>query len=380
MSAIDADFVKRFNAFEQKMSKVLDVMENAPRIANSGFYTHDGGSADPNIKNIGDFVMALHRRDFDRLKSVYKAQSEGSGPAGAWLIPNETLIGLDMPLTLTSGIGNLVRRVQVSAPAGESVIRDYSRVPTAAAGNTASAQGIESQKRSENSSYGEETVYFEMLQYRVTDYASGKMIASRELMEDAPAINSYLREGVQEDVANREEYGILRGNGVGQPLGVLNWPGTIEVEEDNDNTFAAADMDEMVSRLLRGNGSRIAWVYHNSIYTKIAALERGTGGAVLHNIKDALPNFLSGYPQFMSQHLPQIGTTGYNVLGDWSRYILFERGGLYINFSDQRYIDDGKVAWFFGKRQDGKPAMTSAVTLADGTFTLSPFVKIKNKT
>ncbi len=378
---VDADFMKRFNAMETRMNKLMDVVENSPRLARNGYYTSDGGSADPNIKSIGDMLLAIKRQDVERLDKIYnvKAQTESSGPAGGYVVPTSTLTGLDTQLKLTSGVANLVRRIPVATPSGQSPIRDYSRAPgTNNAGDTASAQGIQSQKRAEGGSYGEETIYFEMLQWNVSDFASGKLIASRELMEDAPAIEAMLREAIQEEVANREEYAILRGNGVAQPLGVLNWAGTIEVNEDTDNNFGVADMDEMVSRLLVSDSSRVAWVYHPSIYTEVAALERGTGGAVLHNIKDALPNFLSGRPQFMSQHLPLIGTDGYIILGDWSRYLLFERGGLYINFSEHRYIDEGKMGWFFGKRIDGKPAMTSAVTLQDGTFTLSPFVRIGN--
>lgn len=377
---MDAEFMKRFNAMETRMGKLMDVVENSPRLARNGYYTSDGGAADPNIKSVGDLLMAVKRNDAKRLETIYnvKAQTESSGAAGGWLVPQQTLTNLDMPLELKSGIGNLVRRIPVSSPAGEAPIRDYSRVPTASAGNSASAQGIESQKRAEGGSYGAESIYFEMLQWRVTDFASGTLKASREIMEDAPMIESMLREAIQEDVANKEEYGILRGNGVGQPLGVLNWAGTATVTEATDNTFAVADMDNMVAKLLRGNGSRVAWVYHNYVYSQIAKLERGTGGAVMHNIKDALPTFLSGYPQFMSQHLPALGTSGYNILGDWSKYFLFELGGLYVNFSEHRYADEGNVAWFFGKRIDGKPAMTSALTLADGTSTLSPFVKILN--
>jgi HK97 family phage major capsid protein len=378
VSAIDAEFMKRFNEQSEQLKKLMDVVENSPRLARHGYYTSDGGAADPNIKSVGDLLMAVKRQDIKRLETIYqvKAQTEGSGVAGGYLVPQQVLNGLDMPLDMTSGISNLVTRIPVTSPAGEAPIRDFSRTPTASAGNSASAQGIESQKRAEGGSYGAETIYFEMLNWKVSDFASGVLKASREIMEDAPMLETMLRAAIQEDVANREEYGILRGNGVAQPLGVLNWAGRVQVNEAGADNFGVADMDNMVSRLLRRGGGRFAWVYHPFVYTEVAALERGTGGAVLHNIKDALPQFLSGLPQFMSQHLPAIGTDGYIVLGDWSQYFLFERGGLYINFSEHRYADEGNVAWFFGKRIDGKPAMTSAVTLADGTSQLSPFVVI----
>jgi len=202
--------------------------------------------------------------------------------------------------------------------------------------------------------------------------------ASRELVKDLPMIESMLRIGIEEDVKNKEEFAILRGTGAGQPLGVLTWAGTIGLAEDTDNNFGVADMDEMVSRHLVGDASKVAWVYHPGVYTEVAALERGTGGAVFHNISGALPAFLSGYPQFKSQHLPAIGTSGYIVLGDWSKYFLFELEGLYIEMSEHADFLNGNVVWRFGKRQDGRPIMTAAVTLADNSFTVSPFVKMNN--
>lgn len=372
------------DANSKTVNEILKFMQDSPMLRKSGYYSDDGGAADPNIKSAGDLLLAIARKDVKRLVSVYgvevKAHTERDGTTGGFYIPESTLQNVLPDLSLVSGIGNLVRRIPVSTPDGSIPMRDYSRSVTANVGESASASGIASQLRAESGAYTEEQMYFEKVRWSVSDYASGYVKASRELVKDLPMIEALLRAGIEEDVKNKEEFAIMRGSGAGQPLGAITWAGTIEVTEDTDNTFAVADMDEMVSRHLVSDASRVAWAYHHGAYPNVAGMERGNGNAVMHNVSGSLSKLLNGYPQFMSQHLPAQGTTGYVLLGDWSKYFLFELGGLYVEMSEHADFLNGNVVWRFGKRQDGRPIMTAAVTLADNSFTVSPFVKLKNKT
>lgn len=366
------------------INDILKYMQDSPMIRKSGYYSDDGGTADPAIKSAGDLLMAIARKDVKRLTGVYgvsvKAHTERDGTTGGFYIPESTLNNVLPNLSLVSGIGNLVTRIPVSTPSGSIPIRDYSRSVTASVGQSSSASGIASQARAEGGAYTEETMYAEKVRWEVSDFASGYVKASRELVKDLPMMESLLRIGIEEDVKNKEEFAVLRGSGVGQPLGVITWVGTIEVTEDTDNTFAVADMDEMVSRHLVSDSSKTAWVYHHGAYPNVAGMERGNGNAIMHDVKGALSKYLNGYLQFMSQHLPAQGTTGYVLLGDWSKYFLFELEGMYIEMSEHADFLNGNIVWRFGKRQDGRPIMTSYVTLADNSTTLSPFIKLKNKT
>lgn len=366
----------------EQLTKLMKFMEDEPRIARGGYITVDGGMADQNIKNAPDMLMAIKRADDTRLMKHYgivKAQTEGTGSAGGYYIPEQVLQDMMPELNLSSMLGSLVTRIPVSQPSGWMPIPNYVAAPTADAGNTAEAQGIESQARSEAGAYVEESIAVERVNYLVSDNTSGYVKASRELREDYPAIEALLRNAIQRDVTSKEEFYILRGNGVGEPLGVLNWVGTIDIAEDTDNTFVFADALELVSRLHAVNENRVAWVHHPSIVTSIGIVEVGTGGAVLAtDLTQKIPNRFLGYGRMASQHLPQIGTNGYILIGDWSFYFLFERGGLYIDFSEHADFLNGNDVWRFGKRFDGKPLMTDKVTLADGSFTVSPFVAIQN--
>lgn len=384
------DGASRLDTLEAKMlethesiNKVLKLMEEAPRRMVGGYYSVDGYGADPNIKTLGDLALAIARGDTTRLKTVYgaelKTQSTMQGETGGFLIPETVLTDLGLDISLVSRLASLVQRIPVPTPSGRAPIRNYRTTP-AGSGASASASGITSQKRKEGASYTLETMLLEEVTYNTSDFASGYIKATREQMRAAPLIETMLRSAIEEDVMNREEWAILRGSGAGEPTGVLTWDGKVLVEEDTDNTFVAADSDEMVSHLLVKGRSNVAWVYHNSIYTSLAPFVRNDV-AVSGNRAEAIRTVFHGYEHFPSQHLPLIGTDGYIVLGDWWKYKIFEWEGLYVFFSEHRFADEGgKVAWFFGKNIDGKPILPAAVTLADGTFQASPFVVIKNKT
>ena len=365
----------KVDKLSEGIDSVLKFMEDSPMMRKGGYFQETGGDNDPEVKSLGDLLISVQRGDEKRLKSIYgaiKAQSSASGPTGGFWIQEQTLIDLVGEISLVSGIGNLVRRIPVGSPSGRSVIRDYSRTP-GGNGESATSAGVDGDGRAEGGSYGNETAYFEFVRYEVSDFCSGNLKASYELMQDVPQIESALRDLIQEDVANKEEYAILRGNGAGQPLGVIPWAGAITVDEATQDTWAAGDLDNMFSRLLRSGNARIATVYHPYAYADVAAMNRSNILA-MHNIKDALPGTLNGYPHFTSQHLVAPGADNYAVTGDWYQYALFEYGMVYIRYTDQRHIDTGQVAWYFGKRIDGRPVMTSALTLADGSSTLSPFV------
>lgn len=372
-------YEQKFIESHQKMDKILKYMEDSPMVRQGGYFTVDGGAADPQIKSVGDLLISVARGDMKRLKDIYevKLQSTASGAEGGYLIPETTLQGLGLDISLLSGLTSLVRRLPVPTPSGRAPVRNYRVTPSG--GSTASASGIASQKRAEGAAYTEETMLLDEIYYDTTDFASGVCKATREQMRAARMIESLLRTAIEEDVSNREERAILRGTGAGEPLGILNWDGKVLVEEDTDNVFVAADSDEMVAHFLAKGNTKAMWTYHNSIYTSISPFVR-ENTTVQGNRGQAISTVFHGYPHMATQHLPLIGTNGYIVLGDWDKYVIFEFEGLYIFFSEHRYADEGKVAWFFGKNIDGKPIMPDAVILADGTWELSPFVVIKNKT
>lgn len=375
-----------------KLDEVLKFIQDQPDLKRLGYTTDDGGTADPTHKSMGDYLIAVMRGDETRLKKVYgsvksfplgdgeqKALSTDTGSAGGYTVPTEYSTQLLQVASETSPIVSRVRRIPVMAQAGEYPALDNYTAPTAGSGNTAMAGGLTTAKRAEGGAYTETEPSFEMIKYRINDAASGTVKVSKELRADSIiGIEAFLRQVIGIAVGSKMEYFILRGNGVGEPLGILNAPALISVTPDSDNTFAYADAVEMTAHFKSVAGMPV-WMHHRGLITDIAAFQVASSSPVVwaSPLAGGQPSTLLGYPLLQSEHLPQANNSGCAVLADLGAYLLFEKGGLYVEFSEHANFNSGQDTWRFGNRMDGQPWMKSYVTLADpqGSYYESPFVK-----
>jgi HK97 family phage major capsid protein len=230
--------------------------------------------------------------------------------------------------------------------------------------------------RTEGGSYTETDFDFSMVEWKVNDAVSGLVKVSRELSQDAPIVEAMLTRMIA--LVNREktEFFILRGNGVNQPTGILNSAAKIDITPSTNDLFSYTDALVMQSRF-KPLGGQPAWLIHPSIIPDIGKMENGTGGAVWQaNLQAGLGQSLLGYPIVISEHLPQANNSGDVILADLSAYMLFNLGGMYVDFSEHAFFTSGYNAWRFGQRMDGKSQLKSSITLADpqGSYTVSPFV------
>lgn len=363
----------KLTALSGQMAAVLKHMDDAPAIKNSGYVSQEGGKSEPDIKSFGDFLKAIHRGDSERLAKVYgssKALAEDSGATGGYLVPTEFNQRLLTIAQTASPILGLVQRVPVGSNSGTYPALDITVAPTAGVGNTALAGKVTTAKRAEAGAYTETTPSFQEIKWRINDAASGYTKASKELIADSPAaIESLLTSLFGIAVAAKQEYFILRGSGVGEPLGILNAPAAVGITPDTNSAFAYADAVEMVSRFKRLTGNA-RWVMHQSTLPDFA----GSGwvqGQVVRTLSD-----LGFGDAIMSEHLPQADNSGHVLLADFGAYLLFEKGGLEISYSQHADFLNGNDVWRFSQRMDGQPWLKGAITQADpqGSYTVSPFV------
>jgi HK97 family phage major capsid protein len=378
----------RLDEVSAQMQQVLRLMQDAPAVRSAGYFTVDGGSGDAHIKSLGDYLLAIMRGDEKRLAVVYgslKTTMEGgTGALGGYSIPHEYSTQLMQLAVEQSAVLARVKRIPVNTPAGEYPALDQYFVPEAGAGDTAAAGRLKAVKRAEGAAYNETNPEFEIIRYRVADVASGMIKVTKELRADSPAgIEAFLRSVISIAVGSRLEQLVLRGNGVGEPLGILNAPARVNVSAAASNTFAYGDAVRMVARMKAIGGSPL-WVYHPSVINDIAVMQNGSGGPVWQaNLSAAAGATLLGHPLAVSEHLPQADHADSVLLADLGAYVLFERGGLYIEFSEHAAFSEGKDTWRFGMRCDGQPWVKGRITLADpqnaGTpYEMSPFVVFTN--
>lgn len=369
----------KLNTMSDKLTDALKFMEETPAIRKAGYFTVDGGKADAHIKSAGDYFLSIARGDSERLASVYgsvKTLEEGTGGTGGYLVPPDIRNDLLRATMDASQILSRVRRIPVSTNVGEWPILDQFTAPTAGVGNTAFAAGMKPTKRKESAAYAETEPAFEMLKWQVNSM-SGLIYVSNELNADAASIQALLTAYIGIAIAAREEYYILRGTGVDEPLGILNSPAAIGVAPNTDNAVKYVDTLAMMSQFKSVPGGSPAWVMHQGIWPDIGVFEvsGGSGGVFQSNLQSGLGNMLMGYPILTSEHAPNPNTAGAFGLYDLGAYLVFERGSLVIDFSEHYAFNTGRGTWRFNKRIAGMPWVKSYFTLGSPTaFTVSPFV------
>lgn len=224
-------------------------------------------------------------------------------------------------------------------------------------------------------------------------------VASNTLLADnAVGLDSLLTQLFSSAIAWYTDYAFLQGNGVGKPLGILNAPATISVTKNQTAHFNWFDISNMLKSfywLLRGSNS-IAWFIHPTVIQDLYRMNdmsgsqtnQGAGRLLFQTIdrgaQEPIPTsagvqscgYLCGWPVLVTEKLPALGTTGCVLLADCSKYLLGTRQEIQIDVSPHVNFLKNQMTWRVVWRGDGQPWLNQAITLADGTATVSPFVQL----
>ncbi len=338
----------------------------------------DGGTADADVKTFGDFLAAVKRSDNVRLTKVYgstKTLAEGAGSTGGYLVPTEFLARI---LQVAAENAIVRPRAYIQRMAGNTMtIPALDQTGTAGAGKSNFFGGMQAAWVGESGALSETTPSFEMITLSANKIGGYTLAANEMLADSAIALEQLLVNLIGRTVGWYEDYGFLRGTGVAQPLGVLNAPAAIPVTRaGGGSNLDYADVPAMLRRLLPSSQGNAVWIMHPFLLSDLAALQQTNNTMVTFsaNLRDALPTRLMGLPVIFSEKLPAPGSAGDVMLADFSYYVVGDRQSLSIASSEHyRFIND-EMTWKFTHRVDGQPWLKSAITLADNTNTVSPFV------
>lgn len=366
-------------SLSEQMTKLLDAIEGNSRIMGAGYVTQDGGDADKHVKSFGDFLMAVYRKDVKRLSTVYKATKdlgEGSGTTGGYLVPEEYSTSLLQVAHMNNEITSRVQVIPVSRDSGRWPALDQYITPTAGSGQTATAAGVVATPKSAGQELDKTEPSFEMLEWRLHK-VGGYTEVDNELLDDSPmSIEALLRGLFVVAIGAKNERNILRGSGVGEPLGILNSTAFVNVTPATDNSFTWPDVGNMFAKY-RGAGGTPYWLIHQSVWPDIMSMESSTGATVWQaNAAAGSPATINGIGILSSEHLPQANNSGNVVLADLTAYVMWQRSGISVDFSEHAAFRADQGAWRFTQRTDGKPWLRVPITLADpqGSYQVSPFV------
>ena len=334
----------------------------------------EGEKPEGNFKSFGDFLCTIKNNPNDvRLKAL----SEGTDSAGGFTVPEEYRKGIELRALEME----IVRPYATKIPMGTDtlnypVIKDTTHASSVFGGIIAYWTEEAGSKTAKDPVFGRVKLIAKKL--------TGFTYASDELLEDsAIALESMLVDMFGKAIGWWEDYAFINGNGVGQPLGILNSGAMIYPLRATANLIAMADLGRIMARMYPASlyGPNTVWIANNAILGQLLALASTsvTWIALSQGATEKLPVRLFGMPILFTEKVPTLGTAADIGLYDLSYYLIGDRKGLKVDRSIEYRFSTDETTWRFVKRVDGQPLVDSAFTPKNGS-TLSPFVALSAAT
>jgi HK97 family phage major capsid protein len=202
-----------------------------------------------------------------------------------------------------------------------------------------------------------------------------------ELISDsAISFQAYLDQIFPEALAFYEDDGFINGNGVGQPLGVLNAEATVSVTRNTTSLITWEDVVGMYARMLPGSLGRGVWLASIDTFPQLAtmALQVGLGGQGiwLSNGVNTPPVSILGRPVIFTEKSPALGSAGDLSFVDFGFYLIGDRQVMSAMSSPHYLFGQDSTAYRIISRVDGRPWLPGSITPKNGGSALSPYVQL----
>ena len=205
--------------------------------------------------------------------------------------------------------------------------------------------------------------------------------ASSELLEDIPGIagNGYsgqLTGMMATASAYSLDSAILKGTGVGMPLGILMSASTIVVAEESGqtaDTLVYQNLVKMYSRLMPASQKRGTWYISSDVLPQLLTMVfPGSTNPVLLNVFSgsaigAVSMSIFGRPVVVDEVMSQLGTLGDIVFADMSQYALAMKTSARLEMSNAPGFASDVMAWRLIMRVTGQPLWDKPITQYNGS-------------
>jgi HK97 family phage major capsid protein len=324
-----------------------------------------------NFRTFGEQLVAVYNAEIHgtrdpRLYNAASGLNEAVTSDGGYLVQTDFTNELLQEVFETGLLAPKCRRINISGNANGITINgvdETSRASTRYGGIVGYWKGEADEKTKSKPKFREIELKLKKL--------TGLCYATDELLADATALESFIRQAFVGEFGFLLDDAIINGTGANQPLGIMNSGCLVSVSAETGQPAATIQTENIVNMYSRrlGDTSNYAWYYNRNIEPQLftMSLAVGTGGSAVY----MPPGGLSGQPYGTLMGLPAIaieqcatlGTTGDIILANFKDgYILAEKGGIQADMSIHvRFIQDESV-FRFVMRVDGQPHRASALT------------------
>lgn len=274
------------------------------------------------------------------------------------------------------------------------------RITISAGSNGVKLNGVDESSRADGSRWGGVQAYWvneagtvtaSKPKYRQIELTLNKLMAlyyaTDELLQDAPAAGAIMQQAFAEELTFKRDDAIYRGDGAGKPLGVLNSGCLVTVAAESGqaaDTVLYENIIKMWSRLIASSRANAVWYINQEVEAQLygMSLAIGTGGVPVYmpagGISGQQYGTLFGRPVVPIEHASALGDVGDILLGDFSQYLLADKGGIQSASSMHVQFQYDEMAFRVTYRVDGQPVRSKPITPYKGGAgnTLSSFVTL----
>lgn len=275
------------------------------------------------------------------------------------------------------------------------------RVPVGANSNGMKIPGVDESSRATGSRWGGVRAYWigeadlktaSKPKFRMIELNLKKLIglcyATDELLQDATALASIIEQAFAEEFGFMLDDAVINGTGAGQPLGIMASPCLVTPNKEAGQLAATveyANIVNMWSRMYARSRPNAVWLINQDVEPQLfqMGIMIGTGGSPVYlppGGASATPyGTLFGRPVIPIEQCQTLGTTGDIILGDFSQYILIDKGGIQSASSIHVRFQYDESVFRFVYRVDGQPLWNATLTPFKGSNTQSPFIALQTR-
>ena len=210
-------------------------------------------------------------------------------------------------------------------------------------------------------------------------------VATEELLEDAPRLNSRLTNKAGMAIAWKKNEAIVEGTGVGQPLGWTKGDAQVVVAKESGQaagSIVTQNIAKMFSRLQVVPGDTPFWLMNQDTLPQLMDLTLGDKPIWTppNGFVDAPGGFLLGRAIRFSEYAETLGTQNdIQLISPKGYYAARRSAGIQFASSIHLYFDYNKEAFRWVFRYGGQPHLSAPITPNKGTATRSHFVTLATR-
>ena len=329
--------------------------------------------------NLGEFAMAVKSSATGSVDKRFtnNAMFERNGSEGGFLIPEDFMSEIQKKINSDESLISKTRQFSVS---GNSLTMPIDETQPWNG-------GVQAYWTAEGQPITESGLKFSQASLKLNKLAA-MVRTTDELLDDATALESYIRRSAPEAIIHQLNTAIISGNGVGKPEGILNSSFKVIVAKESGQiagTIVARNVIKMYNRMLPQSRAKAVWYVHPECEDQLRTLKDDNGNFIYLAAGSQMNNspygLLLGRPvvSLLGSGMKQLGSEGDLILCDLEYVMSISKGGVQAASSIHLHFDSAQHSFRFIHRVDARCPYTAPVQVENGSYEMSGIVTLADR-